>query len=110
MDRWTATRKRLIVGLGCLILCAIMLGLWTYTPARNQVDAAVLEREVRGGLKVGSSLSAVDNFLRQHQIESSFNEPSRTIYAIVRGVNGSSLLVRADLTFQFHFDQSLTLT
>ncbi|MFY9752112.1 MAG: hypothetical protein WAJ92_05700 [Candidatus Acidiferrales bacterium] len=75
----------------------------------SRVNAEDLEREVRTGLPTGSSLRTVDEFLAKREIEHSFDAPSKTVYAVVKRLKGSSILARKSLTFQLHFDDSLKL-
>jgi len=72
-------------------------------------NADVLEREVRQGLPIGSPLAKVEDFLAKHKIEYSYDEPSRSVYAVARKLEGSTSLVSKALQFQFHFDDKLEL-
>ena len=76
----------------------------------SRVDAEALEREVRTGLPIGSSLATVNDFLAKREIEHSFDAPSKTVYAVVNKLKGGSILTKKSLTFQLHFDDSLKLT
>ncbi len=73
------------------------------------MDADALEREVRGALPVGSSLAAVQEFLTKHGLEFSFEARSTTVFAIARGLAGSTIFANKSLTFKFHFDDGLAL-
>ncbi len=75
----------------------------------SRVNAEALEREVRTGLPMGSSLATVDDFLAKREIEHSFNASSKTVYAIVNKLKGGSIFARKSLTFQLRFDDSLKL-
>jgi hypothetical protein len=75
----------------------------------SRVNAEALEREVRTGLRIGSSLATVDDFLAKREIEHSFDASSKTVYAIVNKLKGGSILARKSLTFQLRFDDSLKL-
>jgi hypothetical protein len=73
-------------------------------------SAEAVERDTRVALPVGSTRSRVQEYLTERGIESSFDPQSKTISAIVRKLKGSNLIVREDLLFKFHFDDSLKLT
>jgi hypothetical protein len=104
------------------IVCVLSL-LWVFAARRashtimtnsaatdlHQMDADALEREIRGALPTGSSLVTVEGFLNKRGIEFSFEAPSKTILAAARKLKGSTLITRHDLTFKFHFDDSLKL-
>jgi hypothetical protein len=75
----------------------------------SRVNAEALEREVRTGLPIGSSLATVNDFLAKREIEHSFDAPSKTVYAVVNKLKGGSVLTKKSLTFQLHFDDSLKL-
>ena len=75
----------------------------------SRVDAEALEREIRTGLPVGSSLATVQEFLAKRDIEHSFQASSKTAYGIVNKLKGGSILVSKSLAFQFHFDDFLKL-
>jgi hypothetical protein len=75
----------------------------------SRVNAEDLEREVRTGLPTGSSLAVVDEFLAKRGIDHSFDESSKTVYAIVKKLKGGSVFAVKSLTFKLHFDDSLKL-
>jgi hypothetical protein len=75
----------------------------------SRVDAEALEREVRAGLPSGSSLATVNDFLAKHEIEHSFDAPSKTVYAVVNKLKGGTVLTKKSLTFELYFDDSLKL-
>jgi hypothetical protein len=106
------------VGIGFIVLLSVLLmnmksgqaiilnGKVTDT---SRVTAEALEREVRTGLPIGSSLATVDNFLAKREIEHSFNASSKTVYAIVNKLKGGSIFAKKSLSVQLHFDDSLKL-
>jgi hypothetical protein len=104
MARWTKVLIAIAMGLVSLVVLSLVMD-----RGIGHGDAKVLEREIRVGLPLGSSLSTVDEFLGKRGIEHSFAAPSKTIYAIVRKTNGSDLLITEELTFRFHFDDALKL-
>jgi hypothetical protein len=69
-----------------------------------------LEREIRSALPVGSSLDAVDNFLKKRGIEHSYQESSRTVFATARNLKGSTVIATQALVLKFFFDAALNLT
>ncbi len=69
-------------------------------------DSAALERDVRAGLPLGSSLAAVEAFLARRGLEFSFDASSRTVQAIARNLKGSDWLVSQSLQLRFHFDDA----
>lgn len=75
----------------------------------HQINADAVESEMRGALPLGSALATVKDYLQKHRVEFSFVNPSRIVYAKVRGVKGGLVLVRQDVLFEFHFDDSLKL-
>lgn len=76
-------------------------------PQRKNVD--VLEREVRQGLPVGSPLGKVEDFLAKRNIEFSYDESSRSVYAVARKLQGSTSMVSKSLQFHFLFDDQSQL-
>jgi hypothetical protein len=116
MSKWSAAP--IATGIGCLVLLSLIFVNQKRGRASvangllnddHQVNAEVLEHEVRSGLPLGSSLSTVEDYLSTRGIEFSFESPSKIVYAIVRKIKGSSPLLRKDLAFQFHFDDALNL-
>jgi hypothetical protein len=74
-----------------------------------RVNAEVFEREVRTTLPPGTSVTAVEEFLSSRKVEFSFNPNSRVLHAIVRNLDGSSILAKQSLAFKFYFDDGLKL-
>lgn len=73
------------------------------------MNAETLEREVRGALPAGSSLAAVEDYLTKRGLEFSFEERSKTVFAIARKLQGNTSLTSKSLAFKFHFDEALAL-
>lgn len=103
------------IGTGCLVLASVVF--ITVRPSwRNGVvsdvhrmDAEALERDIRIGLPIGSSLSTVEDFLGQRGIEFSFDSSARSIYAVAHKLRGSTISASKSLQFQFRFDGALKL-
>jgi hypothetical protein len=104
MDKWLITSILFVMCIGTLGLlgCA-------FASHKSQADADVLEREIRGSLPIGSTVSAVEDSLKTHGLESHFDAPSKTIYAVARKLKGSTLVTRKDLALKFYFDDSSKL-
>jgi hypothetical protein len=79
-------------------------------PDIHQMDANAVQNELRVALPLGSKLASVEDYLQKRRVEFSFVNSSRIVYADVRGVKGSSFLVREDVLLEFHFDESLKLS
>src|ERR1035437_6137024 len=106
------------IGIGCLVLLFVI---FMNHKTRHSVmaknatidvrlaDAEVLEREIRVGLPLGSSLSSVEGYLSKRGIEFGFEAPSKTVYAIMRKMKGSSSFASKSLALRFHFDDDLKL-
>jgi hypothetical protein len=75
----------------------------------HQMKPQALEQEIRAALPLGSSLVTVDEFLKKRDIEHSFDQSSRTVYATVRKLKGSTSLTSESLTLKFHFDDDSKL-
>jgi len=60
-------------------------------------------------LPLGSSLVTVDEFLKKRDIEHSFDKSSKTVYATVRKLKGSTALTSESLSLKFHFDDDSKL-
>jgi len=80
-------------------------------PVRDfrQLTPQALEREIRSTLPLGCSLATVDEFLKRRGVEHSFDKSSRTVYATVRKLKGSTALVSESLTLKFYFDDDSKL-
>src|SRR5271168_4642439 len=104
----------LVLGIGCIVSLAWMLtGRRTGSESRmgkggvtdfHQMDAEVLEHEIRSELPVGSPLVAAEGLLRKRGIEFSFEAPSKTLYATARKLKGSTVASSKSLTLKFYFD------
>lgn len=102
---------RAVAGVGCLALvCLIFLHQKSciMTPT-GSAEAQALEREIRIGLPLGSSLSTVEDFLGKHRIEFSFEESSRSVNAIARKLETGTTLVSTSLKLRFYFDDASEL-
>ncbi|MGD0577573.1 MAG: hypothetical protein ABSC08_01465 [Bryobacteraceae bacterium] len=94
----------LAIGIGSLVfLYEVFVG------QKDRVNTEALKREIRVALPLGSPISAVEGFLQKRGIEFSFEASSKTGYAIVRNIKGSSIIVSKSLTLKFHFDDTLNL-
>ena len=78
-------------------------------PDYHQMKPQALEQEVRAALPLGSSLVTVDEFLKKRDIEHSFDKSSKTVYATVRKLKGSTALTSESLSLKFHFDDDSKL-
>lgn len=94
-----------------VLLCVVGIDLASHaTMAGRPENAAALERDLRTGLPLGSSLFTVQNFLSNRRIEFSINEKLPiSISAIARNLQGSNLLIRESLALQFMFDDASKL-
>jgi hypothetical protein len=105
------------IGVGCVVVLSwacMVRGPAQTAPTNGAVtgssmNAETLEREVREALPVGSPLAAVEDYLNKHSIEFSFQERSKTVFAIARKLQGGTSLVSKSLAFKFHFDDERTL-
>jgi hypothetical protein len=104
-------KVRVAVALGCLaLLCIIVVRQRDRViRANGAANAEALEREIRGELPLGSSLSTVEDMLRKRGIEFGFEESSNTVYAVARKLKGSTTLTSRSLAIQFHFDDASKL-
>jgi hypothetical protein len=73
------------------------------------VNAKAFEREVRTALPPGTSVTAVEEFLGNRKVEFSFDPNSRVLHAIVRNLDGGSVLAKQSLAFKFYFDDGSKL-
>jgi hypothetical protein len=100
--------------MGCIVLLSIRLSFRQKDTAATEsnsdrLTADALEREVRSGLPLGSPLPEVRAFLAKRKIEFSYEASSKSMYAVVRKLKGSTTLVTKSLQLQFHFDDVLHL-
>ncbi len=79
------------------------------TNEAHPMNAEALERDVRASLPPGSSVATVEAYLQNRKMEFSFNSASKTAYAIMRKLDGSTTFASQSLSFQFHFDDDLKL-
>jgi hypothetical protein len=98
-----------VIVLASLLLIANKLADQVGPTAIQKMDTHDLEKKVRVDLLPGSSLETVETYLAKQGIEFSYDLPSKTVFAIVRNVNGSNLIIRKDFSFAFLFDDALTL-
>ena len=96
------------VGLGLLLVLAIVDILGAVLTSRF-VNAERLDRELHAQLPPGSSLSRVEDLLKQRGIPYSYDGSSRTLTGMVRKVKGSTFLVTKSLQLRFQFDEASTL-
>ena len=75
----------------------------------HRVNAEAFEREVRTALPPGTSVTAVEEFLGNRKVEFSFDPNSRVLHAIVRNLDGGSVLAKQSLAFKFYFDDGSKL-
>jgi len=107
MVEWQRTLILLAIGAGC-----VMVLIWASNGATTDIrrmNAETLERAVRRALPMGSSLAAVEDYLGKHGLQFSFQDRSKTVFAIARKLKGGTSLVSKSLAFKFHFDDALAL-
>jgi hypothetical protein len=75
----------------------------------TRADPTAIEREIRAGLPLGSSQSAVELFLSLRGIRHNFDAQSQSVYAGVREVRGTNWLIEQGLGLRFHFDSARKL-
>lgn len=112
MVTWSKALILLAIGIGFLVLLRIIFmdqKAGQATMANGGVSAEVLEREIRGGLPLGSSLSTVQDFLSKRGIEFSFEASSKSVCAVARKLKGSTTVASKSLSLQFHFDDASNL-
>lgn len=117
MVGWPRILTLLAIGVSCVVV--LSWALTVRSPAQtaptngaatgSPMNAETLEREVREALPVGSSLAAVEDYLTKHGLEFSFEERSKTVFAIARKLQGSTSLASKSLALKFHFDDARTL-
>jgi hypothetical protein len=78
-------------------------------PDYHEMKAQTLDQEIRAALPLGSSFVTVDEFLKKRDIEHSFDKSSKTVYATVRKLKGSTALTSESLTLKFQFDDDSKL-
>lgn len=102
---------RVAVGVGCMaLLCVIVVyQKGCANGADGAASAEALEHEIRIGLPLGSSLFTVEDFLSKRGIEFSFEESSKSVYAVARKLKGSTTFASESLTLQFCFDDASKL-
>lgn len=76
----------------------------------HKMSPETLEREIRGDLPMGTSLSGVEEYLKKRGIESGFEAQTKTIYATIRKLKGSTMITIESLTLRFYFDDLSKLT
>jgi hypothetical protein len=94
-----------VVFLGSLLVIADKLTDTTGPTAIQRMDPHDLEKELRHDLPVGSSMEAVEAYLRKRGLDLD-DSRSGTVSTTVRNVRGSSLIIRRDFHFKFFFDHS----
>ncbi len=104
-------RVRVAVVAACSVLLCMTIA---YLANRAAVsngggNAEALEREIRIGLPLGSSLPTVQDFLTQKGAEFSVDPSSKSAHAMIRNLKGSTISASQSLTVRFHFDDSLKL-
>jgi len=93
-----------------IVATVILLGqIADYFYNRHRVDSDAVEHSIRSELPMGSPLAVVENSLRRREMKFSFEASSHSVYAIVRGVRGSSFLIEKSVLYTFHFDDGLRL-
>ena len=112
MAKWSRALLLLAIGIGSFVLLrAIFTGqkAGQATMANGGASAEILEREIRNGLPLGSSLPSVQEFLSKRGIEFSFGESSKTVFAVARDLKGGTTVASKSLNLQFHFDAGSNL-
>jgi hypothetical protein len=103
-----SVRIRLIAA--CIVLaCGAAIYFTHRAAADNTSRAENLEAEIRSGLPLGSSLPVVEGFLAKRRVEFSFDEPSKSVRAVIRKLKGSTIVASKSLTLRFKFDEGLKL-
>ncbi len=93
-----------------IVTAVILLGqIADYFYNRHRIDSDAVEHSLRSELPMGSPLAVVEDSLRRRKMEFSFEASSHSVYAIVRGVRGSSFLIERSVLYTFHFDEELKL-
>jgi hypothetical protein len=95
--------------LASLMLIASKLTDRTGATAIQRMNPPDLEKEVRRALPVGSSLEIVEAYVTKLGMKSSYDSRSKTVFAIVRDIKGSGMIVRRDFEFTFVFDDASLL-
>lgn len=72
----------------------------------HSVTAPELEQQIRSNLPIGSSRSAVENYLTNRGMEFSFNSSENEIDAIARYLKDSNFIVRSDMGIKFHLGET----
>jgi hypothetical protein len=97
MARWSRILVPLAIGVGCLLLLfAVFIGQRT-----GHITDEITEREIRGELPLGTSLSTVEESLGSRRVEYSFEPSSKTVYAIVGQLKGSTIVASKSLRSSF---------
>jgi len=117
MVGWLRTLTLVAIGVGCVVALSWALARGSdqtaptngVTTDGRPMNAETLEREVRSALPMDSSLAVVEDYLTKRGLEFSFEERSKTVFAIARKLQGSTSLVSKSLTFKFHFDDAAAL-
>lgn len=113
----TKSTSLLILALDAIVLAAVSTIVISRVKRDNpamaseghRVNAEIFEREVRTTLPPGTSLAAVEEFLGSRKVEFSFDPNSKVLHAIVRNLDGSSVLAKQSLAFKFYFDDGSKL-
>ncbi len=96
-------RQKTLLILGTVI-AAVVVSLWAWQHAATEtLTVESVRKELERSLPVGSSSTAVDNYLDAHAILHSHVNDSPNEYALIRG---KSLFVRRGIQIRFHFDPS----
>jgi hypothetical protein len=101
--------KIAVGGAVALLLVLAILDILGAVLTSRFVNAEHLERELRAELPPGSSLSQVEEFLRERGIPFSYDGSSRSLIGMVRKVKGSTVLVTKSLQLRFRFDDASRL-
>lgn len=76
----------------------------------SDLTPQALESEIRSTLRLGTSPSVVEEFLKKRGIEYSYDAGNNMVYATARHLKGSNIVTTECLALKFHFDSAPKLT
>ena len=77
--------------------------------AIQKFDIQGLDRKFKSALPLGTPLSAVQSYLNQPGVHTSFDQATHAEFAVIRNIRGSSFLIERSVCFYFTFDDNLNL-
>ena len=96
-------RKTLWIFATVIAAVALSLWVWRLHSAGTEPTVEGVRKDLEHSLPVGSSGTAVDNYLDSHAILHEHINDSSYEFALIRG---KWLFVRRDIQIRFHFDHS----